>query len=138
MPPSIARRRHKHQFHSAKGPYLAACASTSTTVVHAPARPVVSSPPALRAARTTQAARAMLRVPILPLSVRTYLSNCDAALRDSVVGGFTHGFRIPPTIQHPTAHTYDNHASAFDHSTCVRRWCIGLSFSFSAGDGYGH
>ena len=75
MPPSIARRRHKHQFHSAKGPYLAACASTSTTVEHAPARPVVSSTPALRAARATQAARAMLRVPIIPSPVRAHRLN---------------------------------------------------------------
>ena len=99
-------------------------------MAHVPARPVVSSVPALRAARATQAARAMLQVPGraasgLPSPVRIhrlkhYLRNYDAALQDSVVvGGFTHGFRIPSTIQHPTAHTYDNHASAFDNSTFV-------------------
>ena len=63
-------------------------------------------------------------MPGLPTPVRVhrlkhYLSNYDTALRDSVVGGFTHGFRIPSTIQHPIAHTYSNHASAFDHSTFV-------------------
>ena len=35
------------------------------------------------------------------------------------MGGFTHGFRIPSTIQHHIAHTNSNHASAFDHSTFV-------------------
>ena len=98
-------------------------------MAHAPARPVASGTPALRVARATQAARAMLRAPGraasgLPSPVRAhrlnhYLSNYDAALRDSVVRGFTHGFRIPSTIHHPTAHTYDNHASAIEHSTFV-------------------
>ena len=114
--PSVARRRRNHKGRRDQPcvPHLAACASISTTVAHAPARPVVSGTPALRAA--SQATRAMLgvpgrAVPGLPTPVpvhrlKHYLSNYDAALRDSVVGGFTHDFRIPSTIQHPTAHTY--------------------------------
>ena len=36
------------------------------------------------------------------------------------MGGFTHGFRIPSSIQHPTtSYNYDNHASAFQHSNFV-------------------
>ena len=131
--PPVARWRRKHHCPFARGQHgppcvpHRACASTTITAAPAPVRPVASGTLVSRAARATQAARAVLRAPGraaagLPSPVRAhryYLCDYDAALRDSLVGGFTHGFRIPSSIQHPTTHNYDNHASAFQHSNFV-------------------
>ena len=121
--PSVARWRHKHRCPFARGRHgppcvpHRACASTSITAAPAPVRPVASGTPVSRAARATQAAHAMLRAPGraaagLPSPVRVHRLNCYlcdyvAALRDSLVGGFTHGFRIPSSssiLLHTTMH----------------------------------
>ena len=106
-----------------------ASASTSTTGVVAGRNAATPTRALLAAGRATRAARAVLRSPArggpgLPSPVHAhrlshFLKGFDNMLRDALVNGFTHGFRIPSTIHNSTAGTYRNHQSAITHPLFV-------------------
>ena len=106
-----------------------ASASTSTTGVVAGRNAATPTRALLAAGRATRAARAMLRSPArdgpgLPSPVHAhrlshFLKGYDNMLRDALVNGFTHGFRIPSTIHNSTAGAYCNHRSAITHPLFV-------------------
>ena len=102
-------------------------ATAGVTVSHAstpmPVQTVAGR--AMRAARVALRSRANpaldLPSPVCVHRLKQYLGAYDAGLRDALVDGFSHGFRIPSYINRSVVSTtgYTNHSSACVHANFV-------------------